>query len=127
MHELSIAESVLEIVTEEARKHGLERINRIKLQVGELAAVVPDSLMFCFELLRRDTIASEAVLEIETVGIVARCDQCDFSFEVRGQVFRCPRCSKPVMELLSGRELSVSSIDGETGEDDGTDQRSCCS
>ncbi len=121
LHELAIAESVIEIVTEEAGKHSLERINKVRIQVGELAAVVPESLTFCLDLLCRDTIAEGAVFEIETVGIVARCDKCDLTFDVRDQVFRCPRCAEPTMELLSGRELSVTSIEGETGEGDGSD------
>ena len=119
MHELSIAQSIIEIVADEAKRNGLQRIIRIKLQVGEFAAVVPDSLTFCFELVSRDTIAAGAVLEIETVGIVARCDKCDHSFDVRDQVFLCPKCGDPVLELVSGRELSVLSIEGETGEEDG--------
>ncbi|MEN6437843.1 MAG: hydrogenase maturation nickel metallochaperone HypA [Syntrophobacter sp.] len=121
MHELSIAESLIGILTEEARNHKIERINKVKLQVGELAAVVPESLTFCFELVSRDTIAEGAVLEIETIDVVARCDNCDQSFKVLDQMFLCPVCGGPVLELISGRELSVSSIEGETGEDNGSD------
>ncbi len=119
MHELSIAQSLLQIVVDESQKHGLEHIKKIKLKIGEFAAIVPDSLTFCFELVSRDTVAAGAVIEIENVGIVARCDKCDFSFNVQNQIFLCPRCGDPVLELLSGRELSVMSIEGETGEKDG--------
>ncbi len=126
MHELSIAESLLEIVSEEARKHGLQQIKTIRLQIGEFAAVVPESLTFCFDLVSRDTIAAGAVLEIESVGIVGRCEKCDLTFDVQDQVFLCPRCGEPIIELVSGRELSVLSIEGETGEENGGDQSSCC-
>ncbi len=119
MHELSIAESLLAIITDESKKHGLERVNKVRLQIGKFAAVVPESLTFCFEMVSRDTIASGALIEIETVGIVARCDTCGSSFEVQNQVFLCPRCGEPALQLLSGRELSVISIEGETGEEDG--------
>jgi hydrogenase nickel incorporation protein HypA/HybF len=127
LHELSIAQSIIEIVVDEAQKNGLHQVKRIKLQVGAFAAVVPDSLTFCFELVSRDTIAEGAVVEIESVGIVARCDKCDCTFDVRDQVFLCPRCGDPVLELVSGRELSVLSIEGETGEEDGANQCSGCS
>ena len=120
MHELSIAQSLLEIVLDEAGKNGLERVRVIKLQVGEFAAVVPDSLTFCFELVSRDTLASGAVLEIETIPIVSRCVQCGAMFEVENQVFLCPECGEPVFEIVSGRELSVSSIEGDTGDEDGS-------
>jgi hydrogenase nickel incorporation protein HypA/HybF len=127
LHELSIAQSILGIVADEAKKNGLRQIRKIKLQVGAFAAVVPESLTFCFELVSKDTIAAGAEIEIESVGIVAHCDKCESSFEVLDQVFICPRCGEPVFELVSGRELSVLSIEGETGEEDGADQCSCCS
>ena len=127
MHELAIAQSLLEIIVDESKRHGLERVNKVKLQIGQFTAVVPESLTFCFELVSRDTIASGAVIEVEIVGIVARCEKCDISFDVQEKVFLCPRCGEPTLELLSGRELSVVSIEGETGEEDGGDSSPCCS
>jgi len=127
LHELAIAESLLQIIVDESKKHGLERVNKVKLQVGKFTAVVPESLTFCFELISQDTLASGAKIEIESVGIVARCEKCDISFDVEKQVFLCPRCGEPAMELLSGRELSVLSIEGETGEEDGGSSSPCCS
>jgi hydrogenase nickel incorporation protein HypA/HybF len=111
-----MAQSLIGILVDEAQNHGIERIKKVKIQVGELSAVVPDSLTFCFELVSRDTVAEGAVLEIENIPIAARCDRCDLSFEVRDHVFLCPKCDEPVFEILTGRELSVMSIEGETGE-----------
>ncbi len=116
VHELSIAESLLGILVEEARNHGIIRIRKVKLQIGELAAVVPESLAFCFELVSRDTIAQGSEIEVENVRIIAQCLRCDKSFEVEEQVFLCPECGGADIELISGRELCVSSIEGETGE-----------
>ena len=97
----------------------MSKIKKIRLKIGEFASIVPDSLTFCFELVSRGTVAEGALLEIENVGLVARCSDCDESFEVRDQVFLCPECGGPALELISGRELSISSIEGETGEEDG--------
>ncbi len=119
VHELSIAQSLLDIIVDESQRHRLGRVSKVKLQVGELSAVVPDSLRFCFDLVSRDTVASGALIEIETIGITARCDKCDLSFEVKDRVFECPKCGEPVLQMLSGRELNVMSIEGETGEEDG--------
>lgn len=121
MHELSIAQSLLDIIVDESNRHRLGRINKVRLRIGDLAAVVPESLRFCFDLVSRDTVASGALLEIETVAVTARCDKCDFPFEVKDRVFECPRCGEPVFEMLSGRELYVMSLEGETGEEDGGD------
>lgn len=127
MHELSIAQSLLDIVVDESNRNRLGRVNKVSLRIGELAAVVPESLRFCFDLVSRDTVASGALIEIETVAITARCDKCDLSFEVKDRVFECPRCGEPVLEMLGGRELYVMSIEGETGEDDGGDSGAHCS
>jgi len=119
VHELSIAQSLLEIVLEESRKHGMTKVRVIRLQVGELAAVVPDSLLFCFEMISENTAACGAIIEIETVPVVARCSQCQLLFQVENHVFVCPECQVPVMELVSGRDLSVMSVEGEREESDG--------
>ena len=118
MHELSIAQSLLDIVVEESGKNGIERVRAIRLQIGEFAAVVPEALTFCFEMVSRDTVAAGAALEIEAIPVVARCGSCGSTFEVKDQVFLCAECGEPVFEILSGRELSVASIDGDTGDDD---------
>ncbi len=122
MHEMAIAQSVLDIAKQEGYRHGLRRISMIRLQVGALAAVVPDSLKFCFEMLSRDTIAAGAVLQIESVPVVARCSACRELFEVENHVFLCPQCDEPALELVSGRELSLTSIEGETGDSNDADE-----
>lgn len=124
MHELSIAQSLFDIVLEESNKNNLKHVNVIKLQIGALAAVVPEALTFCFELVTKDTVAEGAALEIDTVPIVARCAKCDFLFEVENHIFVCPQCDEPTMDLVSGRDLALMSIEGETGDDDDADQSS---
>ena len=119
MHELSIAQSLLDMIVDESQRHRLGRVDKVRLRIGELAAVVPESLRFCFDLVSRDTVAGGAVIEIETVAVAARCDKCDLSFEVKERVFQCPQCGEPVFEMLGGRELEVVNIEGETGGEDG--------
>ena len=119
MHELAIAESLLQIVAEEAQRHNLEKVHVIRLQIGVLAGVVPEALTFSFEMVSQNTVASGAVLEIETPLVVAQCLDCDVRFEVHDQVFLCPHCGRPDLKLVSGRELSLVNIEGETRDDDG--------
>jgi hydrogenase nickel incorporation protein HypA/HybF len=119
VHELAIAESLMEIVLEEGRRHNLQEVTLIRLQIGAMAAVVPEALTFSFEMVRQNTIASGAVLEIETLPVVARCSVCEMDFEVENQVFLCTRCGQPTLELISGRELSLVNLEGETRDDDG--------
>ncbi|HBZ57355.1 MAG TPA: hydrogenase maturation nickel metallochaperone HypA, partial [Syntrophobacteraceae bacterium] len=58
MHELAIAQNVLDVVLEEGHRHGLAQVTSIRLEVGALAAVVPDALRFCFEMVSQQTIAA---------------------------------------------------------------------
>lgn len=127
MHEMAIAESLLGIVLDESGRHGITRVNRIQLQVGALAAVVPAALTFCFELISRDTIVADAVLAIETVPVVVRCPECKERFEVDNQFYVCPRCG-PIpagLDLTSGRELTLLSIEGESGDEDESSESPC--
>jgi hydrogenase nickel incorporation protein HypA/HybF len=96
-------------------------VHKIKIQVGALAAVVPESLEFCFGLIIQDTPVTGVILEIETVPVVVRCHRCQILFEVEDHIYLCPECGEPSMDLISGRELTVLSIEGETGEGNGGD------
>ena len=116
---MSIAQSLLDIVLEEGRRHQLNQVKTIRLQVGAMAAVVPESLTFCFNLISENTIAAGAGIEIETLPVVARCQDCGTLFEVEDLVFICPHCQAPALELVSGRELTLLNIEGETGDHDG--------
>jgi hydrogenase nickel incorporation protein HypA/HybF len=121
VHEMSIAQSLLGIILEESSKHDITRVKTVNLRIGAMAAIVPESLTFCFELLSRETLADGASLAVETIPVVARCGDCGINYEVENQVFLCPQCGMPSLELISGRELSVVSIEGETGDNDGSD------
>lgn len=65
MHELGLAEGILAVVLDVAER---ERVERVRVSVGALQRVVPDSLRFCFELAAQDTLASKAVLDVEVVA-----------------------------------------------------------
>lgn len=124
MHELSIARSLFDIVLEECERNHLSKVYAIKLRVGALAAVVPDSLRFCFELVTKDTLAEGAVLEIETSPVIAQCSKCNFKFDVENHTYLCPQCGDISVSLISGRDLALVSMEGETGDTDESDQSS---
>lgn len=111
MHELSIAESILDIVTAEAVKHRAPTVTAIKLRFGEFTGVVREALEFAFEIARRGTVAERAVLEIEWVPLETRCPGCGLTVRPREDLsLMCKRCGKPV-EILSGREMQVEYVD----------------
>jgi hydrogenase nickel incorporation protein HypA/HybF len=117
MHELSIAQSIMQIVLSEAEKAKARRVVEVILKVGDLAGVVPDSLSFCFELLSKSTIAENATLTIEKVPIRGHCPQCEQEFVIAENRYYCNTCGNTNIELTSGRELQVERLEIENETD----------
>ncbi|MFF3214317.1 hydrogenase maturation nickel metallochaperone HypA [Streptomyces sp. NPDC002886] len=113
MHEMSIAMAVVGQVEEAAEAAGASGVTVVRLQVGELAGVVPDALAFCFELACVGTVLDGAELVTEPVRARALCTSCTGEWAV-GMPPRlcCPDCGSAAhVELLSGRELQILSVD----------------
>ncbi|WP_046779789.1 hydrogenase maturation nickel metallochaperone HypA [Streptomyces yangpuensis] len=117
MHEMSIAMAVVGQVEEAARAGGAHAVTSVRLQVGELAGVVPDALAFCFELACAATVLEGAELVTETVAAHARCTTCPGTWAVgMPPELCCPTCDRATdVELLSGRELEILSVRWEDG------------
>jgi len=113
MHEMSIAESLLNIVLQESRSHQASRVVAVALKVGELSSVVPESLRFCFELISQGTIVEGAELRVERVPVACRCEECGAEFTVEHLLFICPSCESRRVAILSGRELTIESLEVE--------------
>ncbi|MGB7266273.1 MAG: hydrogenase maturation nickel metallochaperone HypA [Terracidiphilus sp.] len=112
MHELSIAASIVEAVTESASAYPGARVKEVRLRVGALASVVEDSLQFCWELATEDSPLAGSTLAINRLPVIIHCDQCGIDAEIEGvQSFRCPRCGEPAADLRQGRELDIESIE----------------
>jgi hydrogenase nickel incorporation protein HypA/HybF len=112
MHEMGIASEIVRIAVESIPEEMAgSRVVRVHLKVGKLAAVVSDSLRFCFEVVARETPAEGAQLEIQELAVMAQCNDCDLRWEIENAVFSCPRCGSGSIEMLSGRELDIESIE----------------
>jgi hydrogenase nickel incorporation protein HypA/HybF len=111
MHELSIAEGILEIVNETIRDEPGAVVEKVFVDVGILVAVVPDSLDFCYTAITSETPLQGSQLVIRQVPICVRCRDCGGESEVQSFIFRCPHCDGGALETLSGNELSVTGIE----------------
>ena len=111
MHEMSIAMAVVDQVAEAARAAGATTVTSVRLLVGELAGVVPDSLAFCFELACAGTVLAGAELVPVPVPGRARCAPCAREWAVgMPPDLCCPVCGTAADELLSGRELQIAGV-----------------
>lgn len=115
MHELGIAQGILDIVTRYVPEGRASTVRTVRVRVGAMAGVVADSLEFCFSAIVRDSAFPEARLEIEPVPTRGNCAACGSSFEIPGAFFLCPACGGGDVRLVSGRELDV--VDIEVAED----------
>jgi hydrogenase nickel incorporation protein HypA/HybF len=103
MHELGIAMQVVDVLAERAQG---ARVTRVVLEVGMLAAVLPDSLRFCFGLATQGTVAEGAELEIIEKPGRARCRACACELELRRPFGRCA-CGGTELDWVSGEELRI--------------------
>lgn len=113
MHEMSLAESMLQIIEDNARSGGYARVKTVWLEVGRLAGVEPEALRFCFDAVTRDSLAEGASLVIlETAGI-GRCLTCGKSVEVAQRYDPCPECGGFPVEVTGGTEMRISELEVE--------------
>ena len=113
MHEMGIANSVLEAVRVEAARHQGSYPRRVGVRIGELAAVDPSALEFCFDALTRETDLESLQLEIEICPRRHRCLDCVAEFGVKDYDFECPQCRSLRSECLSGDELELAYLEVE--------------
>ena len=106
MHELAIAESVVDTVTE--RLPGA-KVTRIHLEIGALSGVVADSIRFCFDLATEGTGLEGATLEITEPPAQCRCRSCGAEFRPDPPIVLCP-CGSADVAVLGGEELKILSV-----------------
>jgi hydrogenase nickel incorporation protein HypA/HybF len=113
MHELSITESILSITLEKAKAVPANKVTKINLTIGELSGIVDDCVQFYFDIISKDTIAAEASLSFNRPPTKLRCRNCGTIFTPDNLNWACPNCQEQKIEIISGRECYVESIEVE--------------
>ena len=113
MHEVSIMTEALRMAEDAAQTAGAGRVLKLRLRVGSLSGVVPDALRFAFDVVRENTLAADATLEIEAVAAAAWCATCQAEFECADFFNECPLCHQPGGDLRRGRELEIADVEVE--------------
>jgi hydrogenase nickel incorporation protein HypA/HybF len=113
VHELSIAQAIIDVATRHA---GESRVTRVYVRVGQLRQVVPSALEFSFELCAHGTPVEGAVLELDVVPIGVKCRDCGAHSEPGGFPLACGSCEALDVEVVQGEELQVESLELEEAE-----------
>jgi hydrogenase nickel incorporation protein HypA/HybF len=111
MHELSIAQGIVDIIGQYVPEGQAADVRLVKVRVGQMAGVVPDSLDFCFGAIVNGTPLGQARLCIEETPVRSQCTACGEVFAVEGAAFLCPCCGSADVSVISGTELQVVEIE----------------
>ncbi len=109
MHELSVTQEIVNILVEEARRHQVNHIKLVKLQLGTFSTFQPDAVNFYFEILKKDyPELHNTELQIEMVPGRCKCRECGLEFESNGDLLpTCPGCGSVFVEILSGKDFLI--------------------
>ncbi|GBD87210.1 hydrogenase/urease nickel incorporation protein HypA [bacterium BMS3Abin03] len=111
MHELSIAQEILGIVYQYVPDPKENSVKSVRIRIGKLSNILPDSLTFCFEAITTDTPLKGAKLEIIHIPVAITCSNCNTTSEIEPPVFTCPLCGSNQIKITGGTDMRVDSIE----------------
>jgi hydrogenase nickel incorporation protein HypA/HybF len=127
MHELYIAECIVKSVAASLpRDLPSDSVREVRVQVGQLDAVIPDTLIFVFDAIKETSGLPNANLSVEQIDVVCRCRACTHEFGIELPVFICPQCGGGDVEVLRGRGILLTGItvENEEAKEDGNSDHS---
>lgn len=111
MHELSVAEEIINIANQYLPIENNTEVLSVKVEIGKLSNILPDSLEFCYDALISDTKLKGSKLIIEEVPISVKCDDCGQTTFIENIIFECKNCKSSKIKLISGNELKVTELE----------------
>lgn len=113
MHEMSLAENVLQIIEDAARKEKFARVKTVWLEIGQLACVEKEAMRFCFDAAVRGSVADQARLEIVETPGRGHCVQCALEIPIATLYEPCPNCGSYQIRVTGGDEMRVKELEVE--------------
>lgn len=110
MHELSLLESVREIIESHAQSHHFSRVTQVTLEIGKLSCVEQEALRFGFDIVMQGTLAESANLIISEKEGLGLCRQCGQHTGMAALYDPCRHCGSPSVEIVEGMELKVKEL-----------------
>jgi hydrogenase nickel incorporation protein HypA/HybF len=108
MHELSVALSLLDGITEKAKREGIERVTAVHLRIGALSGIARDALAFSWDVATADTLAAGSELRIVDVPLAVFCESCASERAPSpGTGLVCPVCGHAAPKVVRGQELQI--------------------
>jgi hydrogenase nickel incorporation protein HypA/HybF len=113
MHEMSLAEGVLQILEDNASSQGYSRVKTVWLEIGQLSDVEPEAMRFCFDAVVKGTLAEGARLEIVSKEGQGWCMTCAKTVALPAKFEPCPLCGGYMVNVTGGDEMRVKELEVE--------------
>lgn len=111
MHEMSLCESIVQTLQEQAAVQHYQRVEVVRLEIGALAGVEIEAMRFGFDVVTRGTLAEGAQLDIIQVDGQAWCLPCGENVTVKQRFDACPKCGSYQLQITSGEELRIKELE----------------
>ncbi len=109
MHELPVAQNILEIAIQNSGD--AKSIKKINITIGELSSIIGDSVQFYWDLISKDTIAEGAIIHFELIKTRFKCKDCDEQYSPNKDSFECVNCKSKNVLVIAGKEFQLTSIE----------------
>ena len=110
MHEMSLAEGILQIVEDAAVDQGFNRVTEVRLEIGALSGVEVEALSFCMDMVLKGSVAEGARVEMERVPGQGFCLSCGESVTIQALFDACPLCGSYQVQATGGTEMRVKDL-----------------
>jgi hydrogenase nickel incorporation protein HypA/HybF len=111
MHEMSLAEGVLQVIEDAVHKDRFEKVTTVWLEVGQLSGVEPQAMAFCFDAVTRGSVAEGARLEIISLPGQGWCMACSKTVAMNEVFGECPDCGGFQMQVTGGTEMRIKELE----------------
>lgn len=111
MHEMSICESIISVIEEQAVAQSFSKVNMVRLEIGPLAGIELEALRFSFDVVTRGGLAQNAKLEVIELPIDAWCMLCAEKVVVKERFDACPKCESYQVQISGGDELRIKDME----------------
>lgn len=111
MHEMSLCEGVVQVIEDEARRHGFTRVRAVRLAIGRFAGVETAALRFGFDVVARGTVAEGARLDIDEMPGRAICFSCGETVDIPDRLAPCPLCGGTRLLATGGDDMTIKDLE----------------
>lgn len=113
MHEMSLCESILQVIESESSRQGFDRVKGLWLEIGDLSGVEIEAMKFCFDAIKQRSLAAGAQLNIISIPGRAWCMQCGDNVSVKRRFDACPDCGSYQLQVTGGEEMRIKELEVE--------------